>query len=200
MKAISSRPKTCKNKECRAKFVPERPFQKACGIPCSIVVGKEDLAKKRAKQEREQKLQEKVERQQHREAKARIKTRAEHLSDTQAVINRYVRLRDARLGCVSCDKPSAWDGQWHASHFRSVGAAKHLRFNLWNIHKACSVCNNHLSGNIAGYRPALIKKIGAGRVDWLESASWVAKHDIDYLKRLKKVFSKKCRRLQARLS
>lgn len=110
-----------------------------------------------------------------------------------------MRLRDAHLGCISCSKPASWQGQWHCSHFRSVGAAPHLRFNLWNMNKSCSACNNFLSGNIMAYRPALIEKIGQAKVDWLECNSDIARHDIPYLKRVKAIFSKKSRRLEARI-
>ena len=124
--------------------------------------------------------------------------RAEHAKEAQTVINRYVRLRDAHLGCISCDKPASWGGQWHCSHFRSVGAAAHLRFNLLNMNKSCSACNNFLSGNIAGYRPKLIEKIGQARVDWLECNQDIVRHDIPYLKRIKAVFTKKVRRIEQR--
>jgi hypothetical protein len=140
-----------------------------------------------------------IERKDIKVRKEKLKSRADHAKEAQAVINRYVRLRDAHLGCISCDKPASWGGQWHCSHFRSVGAAPHIRYNLWNMHRSCSVCNNHLSGNIAGYRPKLIEKIGQQKVDWLESNHSIARHDIPYLKRIKAVFAKKCRRLEGRI-
>ena len=90
------------------------------------------------------------------------------------------------------------NGQWHGSHFRSVGAASAVRFNLWNIHKACSICNHHLSGNIAGYKPRLIQKIGLEKVEWLESQNQVVRHDIEYLKRYKRVMGKRLRMLEKR--
>ena len=113
-------------------------------------------------------------------------------------MNRYVRLRDAGAGCISCHLPATWGGQWHASHFRSVGAASAVRFNLWNIHKACSPCNAHKGGNIHEYRPRLIAKIGAEKVDWLMCQNGRADYPVEYLKRLKAVFAKKARRLEKR--
>lgn len=183
------RPKKCRH--CREQFTPSKPLQVACSVPCA-------LSLTRAKQDRERKALAAMERKQIRAAKQRLKSRADYMREAQAAINRYVRLRDARLGCVSCDKPATWQGQWHASHYRSRGAAPHLRFNLHNIHKACSVCNNHLSGNIMGYRPELVRRIGAERVEWLESNKDAAKHGVEYLKRLKAIFAKKCRRLEKR--
>ncbi|WAG76988.1 recombination protein NinG [Metapseudomonas furukawaii] len=184
------RPKRCR--ACRETFAPAKSLQIACSPKCAL-----DLVAK--KREAERKSIQQRERKELRVRKEKLKSRADHLREAQSVINRYVRLRDAHLGCVSCDKAPEWQGQWHASHFRSVGAAPHLRFNLLNIHKACSVCNNHLSGNLMNYRPALVLRIGEERVEWLESNHARAGFDIEYLKRLKRVFAKKCRRLEVRL-
>ena len=127
-------------------------------------------------------------------AKLKIKPRSQWLKEAQAVVNRYVRLRDTHLGCCSCDKPSTWDGQWHASHFRSVGAAPSVRFNLWNIHKSCSVCNNWLSGNLSEYEPRLRIKIGNEKVDFLRSSNSASGYEVEYLQRLIRVFKKLCNR------
>ncbi len=187
------RQKACRH--CAAPFMADRPMQHVCGVLCAISIAK-------AKREQAEARQAKKDRAANRAARAadraKLKTRADHLRDCQAVINRYVRLRDAALGCASCSKPATWQGQWHASHFRSVGAAPHLRFNLWNIHKACSVCNNHLSGNLAGYRPALVEKIGLKRVEWLESEQERRTYDVEYLQRLKRVMARKCRKMEGR--
>ena len=124
-----------------------------------------------------------------------VKSRADWLRDAQMAVNRYIRLRDRDKGCISCDRPATWDGQWHASHFRSVGAASAVRFNLWNIHKACSVCNHHLSGNIAGYMPRLVEKIGPQKVEWLQQQNHVVRYEVEYLKRLKSVFNRRANRV-----
>lgn len=131
-----------------------------------------------------------------KQRKEAIKTRQQWLAECQAIANRYARIRDAKDGCISCDKPASWDGQWHGSHFRSVGAASAIRLNLWNIHKACSVCNHHLSGNIAGYRPRLVEKIGQDKVDWLEAQNHLVRYDIEYLKKYKQVMGKRLKRLE----
>jgi len=137
-----------------------------------------------------------------RETKAKLeklKTKTEWANEAQQIINKYVRLRDAPLGCCSCDKPAGWNGQWHASHFRTTKAASAIRFHLWNIHKGCSVCNNWLSGNIRDYETRLRAKIGDKKVDWLKSQNQLADYSIEYLKRLKGIFKKKCARLEKRL-
>lgn len=188
-----TKPKKCKAPGCGKHFKPSMSTQKVCSIACAKAMAKDPkLQKVAAKAITKQK------RQDIQERRAKLKSRAEYAKEAQAAINRYVRLRDAHLGCISCSKPASWQGQWHCSHFRSVGAAPHLRFNLWNMNKSCSACNNFLSGNIMAYRPALIEKIGQAKVDWLECNSDVARHDIPYLRRVKAVFSKKARRLEKR--
>ena len=193
--AKQPRAKKCLVAECRASFVPQRLGQRVCSPACAII----DAPNNQANQEKARKSLAQVERREIKARKEKLKSRADHAKEAQAVINRYVRLRDAHLGCISCDKPASWSGQWHCSHFRSVGAAAHLRFNLWNMNKSCSQCNAHLSGNIMVYRPRLVEKIGAEKVEWLECNQELARHEIPYLKRLKAVFAKKCRRLEARI-
>lgn len=189
LKSVSGKPKKCRM--CPVKFVPSKPLQFVCGPACALLHATRQ-------REKERKALDKIERKAIRAAKERVKPRSEYMKEAQAAINRYVRLRDAHLGCVSCDRPSTWQGQWHASHYRSRGAAPHLRFNLHNIHKACSICNNHLSGNIMGYRPELVRRIGAQGVEALEASQVRADFTIDYLKRLKRVFAEKARRLELR--
>lgn len=185
--------KTCKNPACGAKFKPMQLGQKVCGWQCGLAIAGElrnQIVARKAIAQRE--------RREIKVRKEKLKSRADYAKEAQSAINRYVRLRDAHLGCVSCDKPATWQGQWHCSHFRSVGAAAHLRFNLWNMNKSCSACNNFLSGNIMAYRAALIEKIGVAKVDWLESNNTLKRHDIPYLQRLKAVFTKKAKRLEQR--
>ncbi|MBV1814508.1 recombination protein NinG [Pseudomonas viridiflava] len=188
-----NKPKKCRVPECGASFVPQKLGQAVCSPACAIIDAPRNQAKAR-------KALAQVERSEIKVRKEKLKSRAEYAKEAQAVINRYVRLRDAHLGCISCDKPASWGGQWHCSHFRSVGAAAHLRFNLWNMNKSCSQCNAHLSGNIMVYRPRLVEKIGAEKVEWLQGNQDIVRHDIPYLKRIKAVFSRKCRTFERRLA
>ena len=77
-------------------------------------------------------------------------------------------------------------------HYFSRGHSSSLRFNLNNIHKQCSVCNNHLSGNIGEYTPRLIDKIGNDKLNYLIiRKSDVASYDIEWIKRAIKIFKRK---------
>lgn len=158
---------------------------------------------KAAKLEREERKKAlaaaKVERAETKRRKEALKSRAKWLAECQAIINKYVRLRDKDLPCCSCDRPASWDGQWHASHYRSVGAASAVRFNLWNIHKGCSICNNYLSGNIANYRPRILERIGEEKHEWLMSQNQLVRYEIEYLEKFKRVMGKRLRRKEKAL-
>lgn len=183
------RQKRCKNPVCGNVFDPVRPLQVVCCPECAIAWSNQGKGKQAA---------EKVLRAVTRARKEAAKPRSKWLAECQTIANRYARIRDAHDGCISCDRPATWGGQWHGSHYRSVGAASAVRLNLWNIHKACSICNHHLSGNIAEYKPRLIAKIGAEKVAWLESQNQVVRYDIEYLKRYKRVMGKRLARLEGR--
>ena len=170
--------------QCAMPFMRRTTLHRVCSPLCAV---------------RSVRAQKKAERADTKRRKEAAKTRSQWLKEAQEVVNRYVRLRDAKLGCVSCDKPATWGGQWHASHFRSVGAASAVRFNLWNIHKACSICNNWKSGNLSEYEPRLRERIGAEKVDWLRTQNQRADFQIEYLKRLKVVFARRVKRMEKRL-
>ena len=187
------KPKNKKCRSCNAKFTPFKPMQVACSVACALSMASTQKDKARKAIASQARVD-------HREAKERIKPRSKWLKEAEAAVNKYVRLRDAHLGCVSCDKPATWQGQWHASHLRSVGASSATRFNLWNIHKSCSVCNTHLSANLSEYLPRLREKIGDAKVDWLYTQNQPVTYSIDYLKRLKKIFTKKARKAEKRIA
>ncbi len=183
-------PKARPRPMCPRLFVPHRTGQTVCGPACAM--------KKVRKEKAEAKVAAKAERATTRARKEAIKPRSKWLAECQAIVNKIVRIRDAHLGCCSCDRGPNWDGQWHASHLRSVGAASAVRFHLWNIHKGCSICNNHLSGNLAEYLPRIRARIGDEKVDWLYRQNQLVTHDVPYLKRFKAVMGKRLRRMEKR--
>lgn len=134
---------------CRTPFLPFNSLVKWCSIDCGVQLAKDKLAKKQKDAFKAQDVK-------------TLRKKAQEL------FNKYIRMRDTDDGCISCDKLKDWDGQWHASHFMTVGANPELRFNEDNCHKSCSVCNNYLSGNLANYRKRLEKKIGLERLEALE--------------------------------
>lgn len=176
MGGMSAKVKRCK--VCKEAFIPFRPLQCCCSAFCAIEKAQKDRIKKEAKDALET-------RRTHRAAVVKAKPRSYWMQRAQAAVNKYVRLRDSKFGCVSCDKPATWAGQWHASHYKSVGSSPALRFNLFNIHKSCSVCNNWKSGNIGNYRPELVRRIGLDKVEWLEGPHEPKKYTIQDLQAIR---------------
>ncbi|MDB1108092.1 recombination protein NinG [Pseudomonas extremaustralis] len=183
------KPKTCKNPACRASFVPQRLGQAVCSPRCGLAI-------KHVNQTKARKALADVGRKELRAAKERVKPKGQYMREAQAAFNSWVRLRDAALGCVSCDKPATWAGQWHASHFRSVGSSPEHRFNPLNVYRACSVCNSHLSGNILGYQPELIRRIGLEAVETLLGPSEPKRYTIEDLKAITAEYRAKTRELK----
>jgi hypothetical protein len=171
-------------------------FQTWCSPDCAVVIA-------RAKQEKKRKELAKVERREIKVRKEKLKSRADHLREAQAVVNEYVRLRDAHLPCISCDStPNDNDlmtgSRWDAGHYRSVGACPELRFEPLNIHRQCVKCNRNLSGNSVEYRIRLVLRIGADKVAWLEGPHAPRKYDVEQIKAIKAEYRAKIRELKRR--
>lgn len=181
------RKKKCKNAECRAEFLPVRELQAACDVPCAIAITS-------ANKEKARKSLVRKERAEIREKRVRLKSRAQYLKETQAVFNEWVRARDASLPCVSCGRHH--QGQWHAGHYRTVGANPELRFEPLNVWKQCAPCNNHKSGDIVNYRITLVRRIGLERVEWLEGPHEAKRYTIQDLKEMKAEYRAMIRELK----
>jgi hypothetical protein len=170
---------------CQRMFIPLRPMQAVCGPVCA---GKKVRADKKA------------EAQNIKARKEAIKSRTEWEQECKSIVQKIARLRDRHDGCISCHMGANYGGQWHGSHFRPAGNHTAVELHLWNIHKSCAQCNKYKGGNIAGYRPRLIEKIGLDRVEWLEAQNQVVKRPIEYLQRFKRVMGKRLRRMEKRIS
>ena len=129
-----------------------------------------------------------------RERKKALKSRAEWLKEAQVIVNKYIRLRDKDEPCISCGRHH--EGQYHAGHYRTVGAAPELRFNELNIYKQCAPCNNHLSGNLIEYRRRLLAKIGIEKLEWLEGPHPPKKYTIEEIQAIKKEYQQKIKELE----
>ena len=198
----------CAHKACRQWFHPVRDGQVVCSFECASAIGKEQTAKAReaAKQKevQRQRTEEKAGRQRRKAKRESFKTKAQWDKEAQSAFNRYIRIRDEGKECVSCGNPLLGKSNYltgsaiDASHYRSRGAASHLKFNVFNVHSACTRCNRQLSGNAVEYRIRLIERIGQERVDRLESDNEPRRIDIPYLQRIKSIFTRKARALEKR--
>lgn len=154
-----------KCKCCRDPFTPSRPMQSVCGPACAI-------ERARAQKEQAERKKRSDQRKADRDRREKLKTLSDYIREAQIAVNSFVRLRDKQRGCISCGAASE-DGRvgggMDAGHYRSRGAAPHLRFDLRNIHSQCKRCNRYLSGNAAAYRVGLVERIGIGQVEALEA-------------------------------
>jgi hypothetical protein len=149
------KPKKCKYSKCKKEFMPWSTTQTTCNNPtCAFGYAAEKKAKK--------------EKREHVTAKKSFNLSDKPLQKklTQALVNKYIRLRDDDRTCISCLK---YTGQMQAGHYLSVGSHPNLRYAARNIHKQCATCNNHLSGNLLEFRKGLIKRYGVAFVESLES-------------------------------
>lgn len=130
LKASGIQPRERRKKRCKAcqvMFTPVRNFQAVCGkIACAPAVVPDN-------RERACKALADLERQETRTARKRIKSRGDNLREAQAAFNAWIRRRDADLPCISCGRHH--QGQYHAGHYRTVGANPELRFESLNVWK-----------------------------------------------------------------
>lgn len=165
--------------------------QKVCSVACAIAVapaGREKAAKAIQANARKE----------HAAQKEKVKPKGAHAREAQALVNEWIRLRDASEPCISCGRHH--EGQYHAGHFRTVASAPELRFEPLNIHKQCAPCNNHLSGNILNYRPRLIEKIGIEAVEWLEGKHEPKRYTIADFQAIKAEYREKIKQLKAQMN
>lgn len=151
------KPKEKKCKACKEFFTPQRPLQSVCNINCSVkysAILRQSKAEKEARKE-------------NKEAKVKMLTHKDYLKLLQVVFNTFVRCRDSKENCISCDC-NMQGKKGDASHFYSVGSTPNLRFNEDNVHLSCVYCNQHLHGNLLEYSVRLPIRIGYKRFQELK--------------------------------
>ena len=165
-----ARQKKCKS--CKDMFKPFSSTASVCSVDCAIAMVKENSSKAFKKDLK-----------QRRQA---AKTKGELHKETQAVFNRFIRLRDKGQPCISCQRYHL--GQIHAGHYLSVGSSPELRYVEANVNAQCAPCNNHLSGNAIEYRINLIQKIGSENVEELEGPHDPKKYTHDDIRAVKQKY------------
>ncbi|UZS74335.1 recombination protein NinG [Pseudomonas syringae] len=175
LQAKTPRAKKCRVPECGASFVPQKLGQAVCSPACAIIDAPRNQAKAR-------KALAQVERSEIKVRKEKLKSRSDHMKETQQAFNEWVRHRDAALPCVSCGRHH--QGKYDAGHYRTVGSNPALRFEPLNCHKQCVPCNQHKSGNVVEYRLELVRRIGVVNVEWLEGPHEPQKYTVEELKAL----------------
>ncbi len=192
------KPTRRKCKVCSAWFIPAYDNIRWCcpehGAEYAIQLREKEKAKTTARKLKEKKEADKADRQRQAERRIAVKPLSYFIKQAQHAFNDFIRYRDRDLPCISCGRHH--DGQYHAGHFRTTGASPELRFDEDNCHKQCSACNNHLSGNLTAYRPALIAKIGQARFDALMGPHALPKWTRDDYTRIRDEYRAKLRDLK----
>lgn len=192
LSASQPKPKKCQNPECGTRFIPQRFGQKVCSPKCALAIkDKHANPARKAIADRE--------RREIKVRKERLKSRADHLREAQQAFNEFIRERDRLAGhpCISSGRPLDWNGNAvDAGHYRSTGAAPHLRFDERNCHAQSKQENRYLSGNAADYRIGLIARIGLAAVEALEADNTVRKYTVEDLKQIKATYRAKLRELK----
>ncbi len=161
-----------KCKECGAIYTPFNSIQQVCSPKCASILAEKKVWKKKKA-----------------ELICKSRTRTEWLNMLQVIYNKWIRLRDEKLNCISCGKKVI---NGHASHLFSVGNYPNLRFNEDNTHLSCIECNLHLHGNIAEYTLRLPARIGQERFNKLiEEKDKPLKLSLDEIKELIKIYKSK---------
>ena len=194
MQTKQIKPKKCRAPGCGQRFNPTMSTQKVCSVACAIAISKDSKLQKVAAR-----AITKQARQDLQERRERLKTKGEHLREAQTAFNAYIRERDRLAGyaCISSGRPLDWNGNAvDAGHFRSVGAAPHLRFDENNCHAQSKHDNRYLSGNVAEYRLGLIQRIGLAAVEAIEADQAPRRYTIEDLQAIKALYRQKLKDLR----
>ncbi len=185
---VERKPKKCRNKACGNDFYPFNSMDAHCSPKCKIEAKK---AKEEAKANKLPKLVKGSEIESPRKLQWDIEL-------TDKVFNAFICVRDRYKPCISCGKPLA-PGETQCGHFRTKAAASQLRYNADNAHGQCDDCNCRLSGNRVKMEEGMVFRIGAEKVEALKNNNLGANKDPVYLKRIRKVFALKKRKLERSL-
>ncbi len=182
----AKRKKKCK--VCGNPFRPSNSLQLVCfTLKCAIEQGNRSAEKQRKRE--------------YRAAKQKLKPRGKLQAEAQAAFNAFIRLRDARFGCISCGEtnpPARFGGAWDCGHYLTVGAHPELRFEELNAHRQCKRCNGG-AGRFSqksrtvqrNYRNSLMVRIGLDKVEWLEGPHKAKKYTLDHLRAIKSLYQAK---------
>ena len=187
----ANRPRKCK--WCKESFTPERNGQKThkhCEEPFALKVAEKLGA-----------MRQKAERAQIKARRKALETIPELIKAADRAFAAFIRERDRQAGhpCISSGKPLDWSGnQVDAGHYRSRGAASHLRYDEDNCHAQAKQDNRFKAGNVVDYRINLLVRIGPERLEALETNNTPHKWERDELRQIAATYRTKLRELKAR--
>lgn len=185
-------------KVCKTRFKPDRVETWWCNeehrIEYAVLVMKDKRSRDQASELKRRREKEREEKKELKVRKINAKPKTYWIKQAQQAVNAFVRARDSSLPCVSCGTHSA--AQWDAGHYRTTAAAPQFRFDPRQIHKQCSVCNQHKSGNIVPYRVELIKRIGIETVEAIENNHERRSYTVEELKGIRDYYRLELKQLK----
>ena len=173
---------------CKQKYEPKYKSTEPCpNYNCRLALA-DKIIPKAKKQVRKQKFE---------ELKEKVKTLTDYENEAKKSFQKYIRLRDAELPCISCGIGSTdlWDG----GHYKKVELYSGVIFHEQNCHKQCRKCNRYLGGNELNYRKGLIERIGLEAVELLEDLAnelRTYKFSKDELRDIKILYNKKIKQFK----
>ncbi|WP_426160163.1 recombination protein NinG [Pseudomonas sp. TSRC2-2] len=201
------KPKKCRVATCRASFVPSRMGQAVCSPACAMIDAPRHAPKAR-------KALADIERKNIKVRKEALKSRADHMKDSEKALRDYRRTYELSIGsgCMSCGlsqeeirAAQGWKtgGAFDAGHFLGKGARPELRLVPNNIWLQCKSCNAGSSkyarkGQTVSqaFREGLIARIGLEAVEALEADHTPRKETIEQLKAITAEYRAKTRELK----
>lgn len=175
---------------CPTRFTPSRPLQVACCPACA-----QELARRNREKIEQRKAI--AERKRARAQLEAMKTVPQLMAEADRAFCAWVRARDAGKPCICCGRGSSgWTrgGEWDGGHYRSRGAASHLRYHEDNCHAQLKQCNRR-AFDVAAYRANLIERIGVARVEALEADNAPHKWTRDELREIRDAYRRKLREM-----
>lgn len=176
---------------CGSLFQPRSSFARACSQRCAMKVINAD--------KKAQKAAVRAEKAADRAKREEQETIPELIKRADKAFQEYIRERDRKAGhaCISSGRPLDWSGnKTDAGHYRSKGAASHLRYDEDNCHAQTKHENRDKAGNAVEYRIFLIERIGLERVERLESNNEPVKWTRDVLRQVIVIYRAKARELK----
>lgn len=183
-KAVAAGPTHKPCAHCGAAFLPVRPLQVVCGPMCA---------------RRKVEADKKAERARDKARGQALKTLYDHIREADRAFAAYIRERDRQAGhaCISSGRALDWSGnKVDAGHYRSRGAASHLRYHEDNCHAQSKQENLWKAGNAVDYRMKLIARIGLQRVEALEADNRVHHWTASELESIKRCYVEKLKDLK----
>lgn len=157
--------------QCREPFEPARPSMKVCSPDCAELLVMTASAKAERIAAKAVRIAARVEKAADKARLIEMKPLKWWRAKAKKSMHTFVRARDEGKECASCDTLlivlGRMGGDYDAGHFRPVGLAKHLEFDIRNIWGQCKPCNDHKRGNFQEYERRLRLREGDAFVDEL---------------------------------